>query len=80
MNGQVKPIYADLPMMAPEKMEKSWPRNTICQVIRTIYQKSEDEEIKLLCRVATFMAKKMDAKLREYNNLYDENEFWEREK
>jgi len=67
-------------MMPPEKMEKTWPHNTICQIIRTIYQKTDDEEIKILCRIATLMAKKMDAKLRVYNNAYDENQFWEKEK
>ena len=75
MSEGVKPLYADLPMMAPEKMDKIWPHNTVCQIIRTIYQKTDDEEIKLLCRIAVAMAKKMDHKLREYNESLGE-ESW----
>jgi len=75
MSGGVKPIYADLPKMAEEKMDKVWPENTICQILRTIYIKTEDEEIKTLCRIAVVMAKKMDHKLREYSNSWDDG-FW----
>ena len=74
MSG-VKPIYADLPMMAKEKMDKNYPENTICQILRTIYIRTEDEEIRTLCRIAVVMAKKMDHKLREHNKSWDEG-FW----
>ncbi len=76
MEARVKPAYADLPMMGPDKMDKIYPENTICQIIRTIYQKTEDEEIKILCRIAVVMAKKMDVRLRRYKFNYDEDNFW----
>lgn len=40
--------------------------NTVCDVLRRIYQLTESEEIKLLARVATTMTRKMDYKLTEY--------------
>jgi hypothetical protein len=55
-----------------ESMMKVWPENTICQTLRTIYGKTEDDEIKILCRIAVSMAKKMDTKLREYSKTWDE--------
>lgn len=71
MNGKIKPTYADLPQMPAEKMTKIYPQNTICQILRTLYMKTEDEEIKVLCRIATLMAKKMEGKLRMYNKTWD---------
>jgi len=40
--------------------------NTICQKLREIYQKTDDEEIKSLCCIAYAMGKKMHNKLKEY--------------
>ena len=51
-----------------ECMEKD-PRgngNTICQVLREIYYATDDEGIKLKCRIAVTMAKKMAGKLKAY--------------
>lgn len=50
--------------------------NTICSVLRKIYRKTGDEEIKLLARIATTMAKKMGAKLEQYKSNWD-NGFWD---
>jgi len=41
-------------------------RRTICSVLRDIYHKTEDEEIKKWCVEATVKAKKMTRKLVEY--------------
>ena len=49
--------------------------NTICATIRQIYRKTEDDEIKLLCRIATTMAKKMCNKLEQYKKNWDQG-FW----
>lgn len=40
--------------------------NTVCDVLRRIYNKTDDEEIKLWARIATTMTRKMDYKLAEY--------------
>lgn len=72
MSFNAKPAYADLPQMSIEKMNKTMPQNTICEILRTLHMKTNDEEIKSLARIAALMAKKMDAKLREYNKTWDE--------
>ena len=60
---------------------------TICEVLREVYDmlydqkdtvKSYDEMIDKLQESYTY-AKKMDAKLRQYKNNYD-NDWWEKEK
>jgi len=40
--------------------------NTICETLRQIYHLTDNEEIKLKCRVAMTMAKKMAFKLSAY--------------
>jgi len=40
--------------------------HSICQFLRDIYHKTNDEEIKLKCRVAVAMAKAMNEKLKWY--------------
>lgn len=40
--------------------------NTICQTLRDIYALTDNEEIKLKCRIAMAMAKAMQDKLKEY--------------
>lgn len=39
---------------------------TICETLREIFMKTNDEEIKLKCRLAMAMAKKMHEKLKWY--------------
>lgn len=51
-------------------MEKVFPQYTLCEVLRQIYKTTTDPAIKLKCRVAVTMAKAMDSKLREYNDLF----------
>jgi hypothetical protein len=43
---------------------------TVCQKLREIYKSTNDEKIKLDCRVAMAMAKKMSDKLKEYKEKY----------
>lgn len=46
--------------------------HTICQVLRDIYLLTNNEEIKLKCRLGMAMAKSMQDKLKEYKNLQGE--------
>jgi hypothetical protein len=66
--GGWKPYPAD-------RMDKEYPWYTVCEVIRQIYHKVDDPEVKLKCRIAISMTKAMDAKLLEYNALYGDA-FW----
>ena len=59
-----------------EEMNRAVRVNTICSILRGIYRKTDNEEIKILARVATTMAKKMDAKLTQYKKHWDKG-FWE---
>jgi hypothetical protein len=43
-----------------------YPKYTICGVLREIYKESNNEQIKLLARIATSMAKKMSNRLLYY--------------
>jgi len=45
-------------------------RNTICSIIRDIYLLTDDEEIKIRCRVAMRMSKSMHYKLVEYKEMF----------
>lgn len=42
---------------------------TICETLREIYMMSDNETIKLKCRLAVAMAKRMQEKLKEYKLL-----------
>ena len=56
---------------------KTSARRTICEVLREIYDLTEgNTEVTDRLQDAYVMAKKMDAKLRQYNGYYDE-EWWE---
>jgi len=47
--------------------------HSICQTLRDIYHLTEDDDIKLKCRVAMSMAKSMQKKLKWYK-ARDEND------
>ena len=51
------------------------PFYSICEVLREIYHKSSDPEIKLKARIATAMAKSMSNKLTEYNGAWKKGFF-----
>ena len=62
----------DSPTINPNINGKaSW--RTICTVLREIYHKTENEEIKNLSIEATIQAKKMSRKLLENRNLRKKN-------
>ena len=61
-----------LKLPVPEKQmerEGNNDTNSICQVLRQIYELSDDSMVKLKCRVATAMAKAMLEKLQEYKSM-----------
>jgi len=55
----------------------SYPFRTVCEVLREIYWHTDDEVIRRKVQEATVMAKKMDAKLREYKEDWDAEDMWE---
>ena len=44
--------------------------HSICETIREIYEMTEIPEVKLRCRIAMAMAKRMNEKLKEYREMY----------
>lgn len=46
--------------------------HTVCQKLREIFVKTQDEEIKLMCREAMAMAKAMHDKLKYYRKKESE--------
>ena len=59
----VAPWPAEL-MMTPDQ-----PAGTICGVLGEIHERSDDEEIRRLARLAVAMGKKMSAKLHYYRDV-----------
>lgn len=56
---------------------KTYQLRTICEVLREIYDLTEDnKEVTDKLQEAYVMAKKMDAKLRQFHGGYDK-EWWE---
>lgn len=60
-----------------EAMRWISPKNSICEVLREIYWKTSDPEIKLKARIATSMAKSITGKLSEYKKGW-EKEYWDK--
>jgi len=60
--------YKKVEPISEEKMLKQryLGHNTICQKLREIYILTDNEDIKLKCRIAMAMAKRMHNKLKEY--------------
>lgn len=44
--------------------------HTICQTLRDIWAATDNDEIKMKCRLAISMAKAMHKKLKEYNQKF----------
>lgn len=63
-------LFANLDHFEPCPISQMAPHmgrpNTVCDVLRRIFHMTDDEEIKLLARIATTMTKKMDYRLAEY--------------
>ena len=64
----------DLKKIDMNKRNSVW---TICEVLREIYHRTADPVIQEKLILATAMAKKMDAKLREYKADYDKG-WWDK--
>lgn len=60
--------YEKVEPISIEKMLKTCyhGHNSICQTLRDIFIMTDSEEIKIKCRTAMAMAKKMHNKLKEY--------------
>ena len=54
--------------------------HTICQFLRDIYALTDDEEIKLKCRIGMSMTKSMHERLKYYNKKYGHLEEKEKNK
>ena len=60
--------------MSINMRDKDLPVWTICEVLRKLYWVADtihNEEIKLMAREASVLAKRMNKKLREYKSNYD---------
>jgi hypothetical protein len=56
-----------------EDMEKRMKNpNTICNILREMYHMTDDQEIRLKCRLAFSMGKAMCDKLTYYHEIYGE--------
>lgn len=44
--------------------------HTICQTLRDIWATTDDDEVKMKCRLAMAMAKAMHRKLKDYNQKF----------
>lgn len=69
--------FEHLPKREPaplwEMDKKRWEgHHSICQTIRDIYHLTDNEELKLKCRVAMSMTKAMHSKLKEYKAMETE--------
>ena len=60
------------PVDEKEMLKTRWEgHHTVCQTIRDIYNMTENDEIKLKCRLAMAMAKAMQDKLKHYRRKED---------
>ncbi len=58
-----------------KNMVTSYHMRTICEVLREIYWCTDDEVVRTKILEASSMAKRMDAKLREYKVDWDKTEW-----
>ena len=65
--------YPRVEMVSEEQMlrDRHPQHHSICETIREIYEMTEEmPEVRLKCRTAMAMAKKMHFKLKEYRDMY----------
>lgn len=62
--------------VSEKEMDKSRydGHHTICQTLRDIYHASDDENIRIRCRMAMAMAKAMHRKLKDYKKKFEQTE------
>lgn len=53
------PKWLNYEPVSDEDMQHAGPYYTLCEMLREIYRKTTDPEIKMKCRVATSLAKSM---------------------
>lgn len=61
-----------IPPINEKHMTHNSKHYTLCQVLREIYQLTDDPEIKLKCRIASRMGKIMAAKISKYELGWEE--------
>ena len=66
--------FRDLPVREPIResymdMKRFEGHHSICQTLRDIYHMTDDEKLKLKCRVAMAMTKAMHEKLKKYKQM-----------
>ena len=65
------PMRRHEPVSEKKMLRKRYDgHHTICQMLRDIYSLTEDEDIKLKCRIAMSMAKSMHEKLKSYRERF----------
>ena len=59
--------------VSTDKIEKTRyeGHHTICQFLRDIYAMTDDEDIKMKCRVGMSMVKSMHERLKKYRKIMD---------
>lgn len=57
-------------------IEKTYPEWTICEMLRSIYRRTDDPETQVMIRIAVSMAKAMDSRLTFYSKTWQEG-FWD---
>lgn len=66
------PYKRHLPVDVSIMLKKRYyGHHTICETIREIFMMTDNEEIKLKCRLVMSMAKAMNEKLKEYKAIYE---------
>lgn len=66
MDEEYRGKWKNLKPVPEHDMEAVGDRYTVCTILREIYHKTDDPEIKLKCRMATTMAKKMAGMITEF--------------
>jgi hypothetical protein len=71
-----KPVSEEEMLTPATEEEMAFARyaghHTICQTLRDIWAMSDNEEIKMKCRLAVAMAKAMHDKLKSYGQLVEQ--------
>lgn len=67
-----EPYNSPVPLFQEHHMDRRdlHGHSTICATIQEIYLITDDPEVKIRCRAAMTMSKKMDSKLREYKGKF----------
>lgn len=79
-----KPVPEEEMLKPASEEEMNFSRyaghHTICETLREIWRASDDEEVKMKCRLAVSMAKAMVEKLKSYRAIVGQEEAHQLEK